>query len=240
MGKVAEQQGTGCYALAQHVHVAECGRHVVLMDLRGNRYFAVDPAEQLAGWVRDWPAAPSAAPRRAGAQAPPLLKRMLKQGMLVADRRHGRAPPPPLPLPQRTLLEADFDTVPEAHAGALARMLRAWLTARAALAFRPIHAIVAGVRARKAGAPREMTEEELSALISTFRHLRPLFYSARGQCLLDSLTLLHYLAAYGAFPDWAFGVRTAPFHAHCWLQQGEVLFNDIPDRVRQYSVILVV
>jgi hypothetical protein len=77
-------------------------------------------------------------------------------------------------------------------------------------------------------------------LVTAFTRLRPLFYTLRAACLLDSLTLLHFLSADGICPDWVFGVKTEPFDAHCWVQQGEVLFNDVPDRVRQYSPILVV
>ena len=73
-----------------------------------------------------------------------------------------------------------------------------------------------------------------------FTRLRPLFYTLRGACLLDSLTLIHFLSAEGIHPDWVFGVKTEPFDAHCWVQQGELLLNDVPDRVRQYSPILVV
>ena len=52
--------------------------------------------------------------------------------------------------------------------------------------------------------------------------------------------MVHFLAAEGIQPDWVFGVKTEPFDAHCWVQHGDVVLNDAPDRVRQYSPILVV
>jgi hypothetical protein len=36
-----------------------------------------------------------------------------------------------------------------------------------------------------------------------------------------------------------FGVRTWPFHAHCWLQCDDVVLDDQADRVAAYAPILV-
>jgi hypothetical protein len=76
--------------------------------------------------------------------------------------------------------------------------------------------------------------------VTAFVHLRPLFYTTREACLLDSLTLTHFLARYGVFPTWVFGVKTDPFYAHCWVQQGDFVFNDSPDFIKGFSPILVV
>jgi hypothetical protein len=35
-------------------------------------------------------------------------------------------------------------------------------------------------------------------------------------------------------------VQTKPFAAHCWVQQGDVVFNDTPEHVRRYTPILAV
>ena len=244
--------GEAPYLLAPHVHLCVCGRHVVLMDLRRDRYIAAQPAHLLAGWVSGWPGAEAAAESASGtgregprgSRAPALLSKLLAQGMLVGSAGTGRrATPLALPIAQRTLLEFDFDRPPMARAADLRRFALAWARARSSLAMRPIHSIVAGVRARKAHqlqAAHGSDPQRERALLMTFVHLRPLFYTVRRACLLDSLTLVHFLAASGAYPEWVFGVRTAPFDAHCWVQRGEVLFNDTPDRVRQYSPILQV
>jgi hypothetical protein len=52
--------------------------------------------------------------------------------------------------------------------------------------------------------------------------------------------LVNFLAGYGVFPQWVFGVKTDPFYAHCWVQQGSFVFNDTPDYIRGFSPILVV
>jgi hypothetical protein len=77
-------------------------------------------------------------------------------------------------------------------------------------------------------------------LVTAFVYLRPLFFTSKEACLLDSLTLVNFLAGYSVFPQWVFGVKTDPFYAHCWVQQGGFVFNDTPDYIRGFSPILVV
>lgn len=229
------------YWLAPFVHVSLCDRHAVLMDERRNCYVAVQPAEGLAGWVAGWPAGGTGAAAPLGAP-PAILAQLLEQGALVSDRRAGSpARPVEIAQPCRSLLEFDFEEYPAPHGRDLRRMAWAWTIARAALQFRSMHWVLERMRARRAG--RESSEAQFDwthaqALVGRFVYLRPLFYTARGACLLDSLTLLLFLQAHGLYPEWVFGVRTAPFHAHCWVQLGPVVFNDLPDHVRQYSAIL--
>jgi hypothetical protein len=70
--------------------------------------------------------------------------------------------------------------------------------------------------------------------------LRIFLFSHRDRCLHDSLALLEFLARYDIFPDWAFGVRARPFVAHCWVQHGDIVFNDTVEHVAGYTPIMVV
>ncbi len=250
------------YLLASHVHACVAGRHVVLMDLERDKYVAVEPAHRLAHWGRGWPVGalcggPTAAAERApiecgpAAEASPdedggaraLLREMVAHGMLVTDADEGRPATPVATIrPVRTLIEVDLDEPPRASAGQLRRFARAWMKARLALALRPIQSVVEAVRASRSRMSRAPAPDLAAtrALVMACTRLRPLFYTLREACVLDSLTMLHFLASYGAHPEWVFGVRTDPFDAHCWLQQGDLLLNDLPDRVRQYSPILLV
>lgn len=232
------------YLLAPHVYPCVSGQHVVLMDLERDKYVAVVPAHRLACWVRGWPvgALPATeSPDAAEQGADPLVSQMLAHGMLVSDPHVGK-PATPLATvrPQRSLVEFDLDVRPRVSATQLWRFGRSCLRAQLSLKLRPIQSIVEAVRDRKARGGREADPARLRSLVTAFARLRPLFYTLRCACLLDSLTLLHFLSAEGVHPDWVFGVKTEPFDAHCWVQQGEVLLNDVPDRVRQYSPILVV
>jgi hypothetical protein len=244
------------YLLAPHVYACISGQHVILMDLERDKYVAVVPAHRLARWVRGWPVtveqpsddATDSSDRGADA----LVSQMLAHGMLVTDPHVGKpAIPVTAPRAQRALVEFDLDIRPRASAAHLLRFGRSWLQAQLSLKLRPIQSVVEVVRERKArlaaggasraepAAGREWTRD-VRPLVTAFTRLRPVFYTLRCACLLDSLTLLHFLSADGIYPDWVFGVKTEPFDAHCWVQQGEVVLNDVPDRVRQYSPILVV
>jgi len=238
------------YLLAQHVYPCVSGQHVVLMDLERDKYVAVVPAHRLARWVRGWPvgavqATESPHNDNADGGADALVSQMLAHGMLVSDPRVGKpAVPVTTVRPQRGLVEFDLDVRAKAGAAQLWRFGRSYLKAQLALKLIPIQSIVEAVRDRKArraarGA-RQADPARLRSLVTAFVRLRPLFYTLQSACLLDSLTLLHFLAGEGFHPDWVFGVKTEPFDAHCWVQEGEVLLNDAPDRVRQYSPILVV
>jgi hypothetical protein len=239
------------YLLAPHVFPCVSGQHVVLMDLERDKYVAVVPAHRLARWVRGWPvdaAQASGALDDPDGDADAIVSQLLAHGMLVTDPHLGKpAVPVTIARPQRTLVEFDFDIRPRASAAHLLRFARSCLRAQLSLKLSPIQSIVEAVRERKArlDARRARKAEpagrrDVRLLVTAFIRLRPLFYTLRAACLLDSLTLLHFLSADGICPDWVFGVKTEPFDAHCWVQQGEVLLNDIPDRVRQYSPILVV
>jgi hypothetical protein len=236
------------YLLAPHVYPCVSGQHVVLMDLERDKYIAVVPAHRLAHWVRGWPVGAGQttdSPHDPDGGADTLVSQMLAHGMLVTDPHVGKPAVPVVTVrPACSLVEFDLGRRPQASAAQLWRFGRSCLQAKLSLKLRPIQSIVEAVRDRKArqAAKRvpQVDPARLRSLVSAFTRLRPLFYTLRAACLLDSLTLLHFLSAEGIHPDWVFGVKTEPFDAHCWVQQGEVVLNDAPDRVRQYSAVLVV
>jgi hypothetical protein len=236
------------YLLAPHVYPCVSGQHVVLMDLERDKYVAVIPAHRLAAWVRGWPVGSMQTPdppHEAESGADALVSQMLAHGMLVSDPHVGKlAVPVVTTRAASSLVEFDLDSRGRTGAALLGRFGRSYLQAQLSLKLRPIQAIVEATRDRKTRrAMRGLTEPDparLRVLVSAFTRLRPLFYTLRSACLLDSLTMMHFLGAEGIHPDWVFGVKTEPFDAHCWVQHGEVVLNDAPDRVRQYSPILVV
>lgn len=65
-------------------------------------------------------------------------------------------------------------------------------------------------------------------------------FRSNNACLFDSLTLINFLAYFGIFPQWIFGVRSDPFAAHCWVQQDGMVFNDSIEHVIRYKPIMVV
>jgi Transglutaminase-like superfamily len=214
----------------------------------------VVPAHRLARWVRGWPvAAPDSIPSltHEGAPAPSdldpasgLLAKMVSQGLLVTDPAIGKAAAPVVTERARTaLLEFDMNVRPRADLAQLWSLFSAYAAAKWALKYRPIKNVVHAAGLRKENAPAAARAPDIGTvrrLVTAFTHLRPLFFTAQDACLLDSLTLLHFLARYRIFPQWVFGVKADPFYAHCWVQQGDFVFNDTPAYVRGFTPILVV
>lgn len=75
-------------------------------------------------------------------------------------------------------------------------------------------------------------------LLTTYTYIRMFVFARRGRCLLDSLTLLEFLAARGVHVSWIIGVRARPFSAHCWLQHQHWVLNGTPAFVRGFHAIL--
>lgn len=253
------------FSLAHHVRACACDENVVLLDLRTNRYLGIDAraSQSLAYCVLDWPSVDtsSAAPL-IPTEAPlgiessgELLRRLLAQGLLVVapkqtvDEVSDAGTRPTLHLNiDEALSTIELDGLDTAQ-GHLARRFRqtvrfttsvgiaaCWLRSRSLLW------IASAIAARHARAMAPLCEslESMRPALGTFERLRPLVFTSRSQCLLDSLALMHFLGLDGLVPRWVVGVRLAPFAAHSWVQCGPVVLNDQHEFVRQFRPILAV
>ena len=52
--------------------------------------------------------------------------------------------------------------------------------------------------------------------------------------------MIHFLAKYGIYPNWVFGVRLHPFEAHCWVEDESLLYNDQFSRTDGFTPIMKV
>jgi hypothetical protein len=224
------------------VYICVAGGQVVLLDLVRDQYIAVLPPHRLARWVRGWPA--PAGPGPLPAAQDPVLSRLLASGMLAGGADAGKdAAPVSIRRAPAALVEPDFESRPRVTLTQLLRLVSAHVRARWQRTRWPMGRIVSAMAAARARPQTSAGNTGLASLrgdVAAFLHLRPLLYTVQDGCLLDCLTLLHYLAPRGIFPEWVFGVQADPFLAHCWLQQGDFVFNDHPDRVRPFTPILVV
>jgi len=239
------------YFLSPHVHVCVAGKQVVLLDLERDKYLSLASETPIGRWVSGWPATPAeaAAPIESPASPPEsdaenrLLAQMIAQGLLVKDASLGKdASPAVAEPPEHAMVEYDLNSRPSTTLEHLWRVCTAYTSAKWALRRRPIKEVVRAARLRKkqAAALESLDADSVRPLVMAFVYLRPLFFTSKDACLLDSLTLVNFLAGYSVFPQWVFGVKTDPFYAHCWVQQGGFVFNDTPDYVRGFSPILVV
>jgi hypothetical protein len=151
------------------------------------------------------------------------------------------APSPPLVT--RSAIEEARDA-PSPGLAALAEVVATTLITRWELKHRPLRAVLARaafyrdrqlLRATAGADPKVMDPAVASALFMRARVHCPLDMV----CLLDSLSMLKFLARRGARASIVFAVASDPFSAHCWVQAGNVALNDTVGNVRAHTPIWI-
>lgn len=253
------------FSLANHVRACACDKSVVLLDLRANRYLGIDEraSQSLANSVVDWPNLDASSISQARAPdalldtgtSGDLLHTLWTQGLLVAAPE--READKQTDTTTRSSLRLDFEEATgtidldglDTANGNLARRTRQTLrftasvaTAACWLHYRSLQRIACALAARRSRglSPQSESLESMKPAMEMFERLRPLVFTSRSQCLLDSLALMRFLSLDGLMPRWVVGVRLAPFAAHSWVQCGPVVLNDQHEFVRQFRPILVV
>ncbi len=243
------------YYLAPHVYLCVTEDHVVLLDLRRDKYIGVGRAQMkvLSARVTGWPPSDPASGGQSRVndtatardeRAESILEKMLANGILTTAEGVGKdATPCTIARPEESLAEGDLETKPNVKWVQVVRFLSACAAAKRVLRRHSIESVVARVRGRKERCNPSASAANIEVareLTQVFMHLRPLLFGAYDACLFDSLALVEFLSHYGLYPSWVFGVQTSPFAAHCWVQDGAVVFNDAPERVRRFTPILTV
>ena len=213
--------------LARDVHVATVDTDLVFLSVDRDAYFCLPDAAGIltageTGQVRvtdaDW--------------ARELLQAgLLARGPASAGPAKSKAP---LPRPYESALP-------------LAAPLPGWCDVAPGL--RAVADITATYRGQslarllaRARRPREATptvSAELLDQVEDFHRWIP-YAPVSGKCLLRSYMLLRHLRRSGLDAIWVFGVRTWPFHAHCWLQCETLVLDDHVERVAAFTPILTV
>lgn len=241
------------YGLARHVFVCRDEEYVVVLDLKKDRYFALEAAKTapLATVLSGWPVAPSAdlpaTTQRAEEVAAPLLSR----GWLVQKRAHGAyepadskdATPVCAPRPETDLIQDMQAAGASLNLRTVAAFVFASVLAKFVLRFWHFERVIRRVGERKsrcADSKQPLDLERIRQLVGAFNRMRVFLFSSREECLHDSLAVLEFLAQHGVFPTWVFGVRARPFAAHCWLQHAGIVLNDTVEHVSTYVPIMLV
>lgn len=235
--------GNTRYYLSSNMYVCVTEGQVVILDLRRDKYLSLDKDASmlLRAHVEDLSSGEGLL--QTGLEAGPseVLSRLAVNGILstamppraATDDRHQLLPPSGEIVPRPPFREH----VSAHHA---ARYVASVISAKTALRMRTLHGIVLRERCRTiapSAAGRTFDPVRAALLCSVYSRLRVIATGPR-QCLFDSLALKLFLAKYGLFPEWIFGVRLHPFAAHCWLQHGEMLVNDSLDFVRRFTPIM--
>jgi hypothetical protein len=248
------------FALAPHVFACVDGSHVVLLDLKHDEYYALDIAvtQGLAVLVAGWPiggsqAADAIEPAKQAVAADALLvvDALLLHELLVSPPRTGKRMDHPRVRPAESDLRTGPACLMRVNICDFVQVARAALVAALLLRCCSLERLVRRTLARKRRSATKLASKSAGRAASAAQHarlvdrlgrfdrLRPLFFSARDACLLESLALLEFLAGHDLHPDWVFGVRTRPFAAHCWVQYGDAVCNDVVERVCRFTPILV-
>lgn len=238
------------FALADHVFVCVQGGHVVFLDVRKDRYFALDAAKtaNLAALVPGWPVRePGSAQDTPGLAALPsnALELLVQRGLLLAGGRvAGKAATPVVAMSPESEITSDEDDAPVKQSCAgIAAFVRSAVLASAMLKFRSFERVVQRARRRRARAGARadhLDPEQARRAIALFTSLRPFFFSGKDECLFEAFALGEFLARYAVFPSWVFGVQARPFAAHCWLQHGGIVLNDTVEHVTRYTPIMCI
>jgi transglutaminase-like putative cysteine protease len=235
------------YALADHVFVCVNGEHLVLLDVKEDRYWALEAAQTsgFSAWVGGWPVN---APGEVSAAAPApeteaAIEVLRGRGLLTDSVPPGKDATPVAATPPARELLTDSEAADSRKAGSSLSFFVASALAKIALRTWPFERVIRRVRQRKAmrsaqAAPLDV--ERARRLVETFMRYRIFLFSSKNECLYDSLALIEFLARNGIQADWVFGVQTRPFAAHCWVQHGDIVFNDTVEHVSGYTPIMVV
>ena len=242
----------GPFWIAAHVYVCATTDGSVVLDLKRDKYYGLgrDDSELLADAVQNWPAPlwkRVAEPRHPDAhRSNGLCSSLLEDGMLTRNESDSNPLSPMAPIDMTAEFIAVGDELEvrgRVRLNHIARFAAAFVSARCSLSWRPFIRVVDGVRSAKTrgagtGYPSDILA--IAALADIFRKLRPFVFTAEGRCLLHALTLVKFLGRYGLYPDWVVAVTTHPWGAHSWVQWGNCLLDTNPDKVCQYTPIMVV
>ncbi|HEU4531632.1 MAG TPA: lasso peptide biosynthesis B2 protein, partial [Steroidobacteraceae bacterium] len=239
-------------ALPAHVHVCADGDHVVFLDLKSDRYWAL-PAVSTRGFsaqVKRWSV------RRADDDDAPsadaaTLETLCARGLLcdeasglcdeasVASSDGGEVAGAPTPRRDLTMTRSAAP-----RSTRLASFVYAATVAALTLKARGLQHAVARTsqrrlaRSRASSVPRN-DFDSAAELVASFERLRPLLFSARDACLFHSFALIEFLAQHDCYPHLLLGVRARPFAAHCWVQLDDTVLNDAVEHVSRYTPIMV-
>jgi hypothetical protein len=235
------------YGLARHVFVCRDEEYIVVLDLKRDRYFALEAAKTaaLSPVLPGWPAPP---PQQAPTeqQIEQAAAPLVRQGWLLEDSAHAKeATPVRVPTAQGELAGGENAAKLKVGLRTVIAFMVASIFAKFALRFWRFERVVRRVAVRNAkrantDETRPFDSERARQLLDAFVRMRVFLFSAREECLHDSLAVLEFLARHDLFPRWVFAVRARPFAAHCWVQYEGVVCNDSVEHVSSYVPIMMV
>lgn len=217
--------------LAPNVHAVRVDDDLVFLDLARDAYACLPGLARTAALYPDG--------RRLAVRDPEAAAELAAAGLVVppsqAEAPDADVARVDLAEPARSALRDAYPAVTARHAAVIARALVGVVRGYRG---RPLRDIVDAAARGRHSAPPRLNDRLLSAC-DRFQTWIP-YAPVSGKCLLRSFMLLQHLRRSDEDAHWVFGVRTWPFHAHCWLQCEDMVLDDRFERAASYTPILVV
>jgi hypothetical protein len=241
--------GPPSYRLRDHIYACCPDGQAVLLDLKRDAYFGLDAEQTLAlrGLVEDWPVCAVSNSRVSLDEARGLAAELERRGILRLSLPFECAEPDtryPSPcVVQEQLIPWDQMSAANVRAGRAFRFIRSALVVALLMRVCTLRFLIDRARRRKSLALSRgavFDKDRARELLNAFYYMRAFLYGKKARCLFDSAVLVEFLACYGLFPQWVFGVQSRPFAAHSWVQSDAAVLNGTPEFVRAYTPILVI
>jgi hypothetical protein len=238
------------YFLSSHTYCCQIDGEAVFLDLRRGKYLGLshEHAAALSRLVVGWPSYRDIAEGESNAEAAletgGLAHALLELGLLTDTKSSGR-PAAEIPVQYSTAVsfEGRRELATTVTALELARFAIALIRSISLLRFGRMQAIVRSIqrsRTRLRNVNQISSEMAMQHLLRIFVRIRPWAYTAHDACLLDSLSLVHFLHSHGTPAEWVIGVRMRPFGAHCWARFEGLILNDTVEHVEEFTPIIAV
>lgn len=237
------------YHIPNHVHFVADGDAVIFMDLRSDQYSMMVGADARAcnSVLRNFGDMTCRTiilddSEIASGSSWSVVSELLECGLLTTERQERTRPAPlQMPLPDRDLVAPDSQCRATISSRDVCRFIHSSIIAKWRLTYAGIHETVQAVERRNMlrGSCDGFDLDKARALVCIYNKLKRLA-PIESKCLYDSLRLLEFLAKYNCFPSWVFAVQTDPWYAHCWVQHGDVAFNQDADSASAYVPIMSV
>ncbi len=214
------------WELQPHAGFCEVAGELVFLDLARDKYLALRGADRAA-FERL---------RRGEANDSDAMTRLVATGLFHRSNSPAAIRPAAVDIPARDLSAAASTGFSLAMMAATARAL--WWARREMRSGRIAGAIAARRerRAHLSGLGDERAMETVAARYAENRWI----HRTPPRCLIDALALDDILLSRGLGAVFVFGVRMAPFKAHCWLQTSSTILTGTAAEARNFTPILVV
>ena len=213
------------------VHFCRVGTRAVFLDIRANRYFALPEkpntsfVSAIGDCVMGTVSRGELAALKTGMNDPLAFKGTVGvqefQAFPAATSDH--APDSnSVPIPALLLLQVAI----------------ACFSAKLLVRLCPLHWLLARIGHNHPYKQQPPSTQMPDHLAGAFQRVQ-LLMGKDGNCLPHTLAFVWLSRRLGYAPRLVIGVRTNPFGAHCWCQDGQVVLNDQFENVRTYQPILI-